>query len=391
MKAGAIDAIVPPLDLKKIPTEYSSPSRSNSGSGSGSGSKSLLRMGSNSAPATPLHMGRRFDEVDQGDSPLSMDADDTPEGGGRVTFKDAAVFKMPDLDLTPPQTPVRGPSDYVTPASSRATFDPNLISILGPPDLSLSGANALQTRLTRGRSVSLDEKERVRNASFDEEDPDYRRTSTFKRDSRRAIQIPEHTHNVSEIERAIADKTKTPLVVNRKLYRAHREFRHAVTEACKRFEDEQMRRAKEELRAQESATAKHTAGLVMRHGQSLSDQSIKTFLKKTLDEQQKKVDQANRRGGRGRRSRKKTISDMSGMLGTPAPGTDNTTPVTEKRKTMEAAPKQEVLQPIHEKDHDNNLLRNPTKPGEFRKTNYNPFMRKWSIDGNTTPTLSTSA
>lgn len=198
----------------------------------------------------------------------------------------------------------------------------------------------------------------------------------FKRDSRRAMAIPEHTHTSEQIERVIEDKTKTPLVVNRKLYRAHREFRHAVTEACKRFEDEQMRRAKETLRAQENAYAKHTAGLVMRHGQALSEQSIKNFLKKTLEEQQKQADQANRRGGRGRRSRKKTVSDMSGMVGGPAsPAEPNS--VAAARKTVGEAkaqePKAKALAPVKENE---NLLRNPTKPGEFRKTNYDPFQRK---------------
>lgn len=222
----------------------------------------------------------------------------------------------------------------------------------------------------------------------------------FKRDSRRAMAIPEHTHNVSDINRAIEDKTKTPLVVNRKLYRAHREFRHTVTEACKRFEDEQMRRAKETLRAQESVNAKHTAGLVMRHGQTLSEQSIKGFLKKTLEEQQKQTDQASRKGGRGRRSRKKTVSDMSGMLAASnnaSPGgtgagnannENNDAPMAAARKTVEGAmetpttagamgaaggPKKEALAPVKENE---NLLRNPTKPGEFRKTNYDPFQRK---------------
>lgn len=190
----------------------------------------------------------------------------------------------------------------------------------------------------------------------------------FKRDSRRAVAIPEHTHRSSDIDRVIEDKSKTPLVVNRKLYRAHREFRHAVTEACKRFEDEQMRRAKETLRAQENATTKHAAGLVMRHGQALSEQSIKNFLKKTMEEQQKQVDQANRRGGRGRRSRKKTISDMSGMLA----GSAEPPPTIDARKTVQERPIQKALEPVSEND---NLLRNPTKPGEFRKTNYNPFIR----------------
>jgi hypothetical protein len=173
--------------------------------------------------------------------------------------------------------------------------------------------------------------------------------------------------------------------VNRKLYRAHREFRHAVTDACKRFEDEQMRRAKETLVAQENAFAKHTAGLVMRHGQALTEQSIKTFLKKTLEEQQAQVDQANRRGGRGRRSRKKTISDMSGMLVSPS------TPESPlERQMMEEKPKVEALPAVKENE---NALRNPTKPGEWRKTTYDPFQRKTILfeDGGLKPSPVTTA
>ena len=358
------------------------------------GLTNFVRMGSNSAPATPMHYGKRFDEMD---SPLSTGGDNT----GNVSFNEQCdVFTIPNLDLTPPQTPVRGPSDFITPTVGRLTLDPHLLANLTPPDLSglglslpnmfpgshipgpsdmlfnargLSLPNIVPLTLNaRGRSISLDEKETC-TSNLEAES---RRAMMFKRDSRRAMAIPEHTHTSEQIERVIEDKTKTPLVVNRKLYRAHREFRHAVTEACKRFEDEQMRRAKETLRAQENAYAKHTAGLVMRHGQALSEQSIKNFLKKTLEEQQKQADQANRRGGRGRRSRKKTVSDMSGMVGGPAsPAEPNS--VAAARKTVGEAkaqePKAKALAPVKENE---NLLRNPTKPGEFRKTNYDPFQRK---------------
>mmetsp|Transcript_11866 Transcript_11866/g.21915 ORF Transcript_11866/g.21915 Transcript_11866/m.21915 type:complete len:1141 (-) Transcript_11866:103-3525(-) len=339
--------------------------------GSSPGRKSLLRMGSNSAPATPVHFGKRFDEIEQSDSPLSMDEGESGRKSLKTSFTEQYGFQIPNLDLTPPQTPVRGPADYVTPTVARATINPQLISNLSPPDLSFPGTNTLHMSMIRGRSVSLDEKDTLL------EEAETRRSMMFKRDSRRAMAIPEHTHNVSDIDRVIEDKTKTPLVVNRALYRAHREFRHAVTEACKRFEDEQMRRAKETLQAQEGA--KCSAGLVMRHGQALSDQSIKTFLKKTLEEQQKQVDQANRRGGRGRRSRKKTISDMSGMMGGPEPEATVAVRRTVDEatvaagKTVDEEPKKEALAPVKENE---NLLRNPTKPGEFRRTNYDPFQRK---------------
>mmetsp|Transcript_21752 Transcript_21752/g.44443 ORF Transcript_21752/g.44443 Transcript_21752/m.44443 type:complete len:1071 (-) Transcript_21752:253-3465(-) len=327
----------------------------------------LLRQGSSSAPPTPIHYGKRFDDIEQRvDSPV------VTEEHGRVSFdvKGPNVFSIPTLDLTPPQSPVRGPSDYVTPTAKRTTLHPQLLSTLDPPpDFRITlpplgreaplGSSCLHASLTRGRSVSLDEKETVSVESH--------QAALFKRDSRRALAIPEHTHNMSDVDRVIGDETKTPLVVNRKLYRAHREFRHAVVDACKRFEDEQLRRAKETLQAQENAQTRHTAGLVMRHGQGLSEQSIKNFLKKTMEEQQTLVDQANRRGGRGRRSRKKTISDMSGMLGPASPD-----PNDSERSTVAAPKQQENLAPVNENE---NLLRNPTKPGEFRKTTYDPFQR----------------
>jgi hypothetical protein len=129
-----------------------------------------------------------------------------------------------------------------------------------------------------------------------------------------------------------------------------------------------MRRAEVVLKAKEQASAKSKAGLVMRHGQGLSEQSIKDFLKKTMDEQQKQVDQANRRGGRGRGSRKKTISDMSGMLGGSVSSGIEVTGVQSE----------EVLAPVNE---DENLLRNPTRPGEFRKTTYDPFQSLRTLPG----------
>lgn len=208
--------------------------------------------------------------------------------------------------------------------------------------------------------MSLDEKDTLK------EDAESRKSLMLKldHDSREAM-IPEHATCLSDIDRVVQE-TKTPLVVNRTLYRAHREFRHTLTEACKRFEDEQMRRAKESLRAQESAGAKYSAGLVMRHGQALSDESIKKFLAETIEQQRKKVDQANRRGGRGRHSRKKTTSDMSEMLIEPTPL------VTPEMGDWKKLAKQEALDPIEE-DDDDTILRGPTIPGEFRMSTWDPF------------------
>lgn len=338
----------------------------------------FLRQGSNSAPATPNHIGPRFDDIDQNSPPLLNMSSDDIDG---VRFAPETMFKMPDLDLTPPQSPVRGPSDYVTPTVGRPAIDPNLLSQMAPPDLTLAlpaNFDIIPLTLSKKRSTSLDEKE----THTSKKAADTRKNLLFKRDARRAMPIPEHTHNKSDIERAIQDETQTPLVVNRKLYRAHREFRHAITEACKRFEAEQIRRAKETLQARENGGAKQTAGLVMRHGQALSEASIKNFLKKTMEEQEKKVDQAVRRGGRGRRSRKKTMSDMSGMFASPVPADDTSLMESVTRNTSASAElptveKPKNLAPVKENE---NLLRNPTKPGEFRKTNYDPFQRRLTLE-----------
>lgn len=346
--------IEPPVNIapSKPPTMTKEPSIDLSLVGSPkqvSDDKVYGRTNSSSAPTTPILHGKSF-----GENESTIDAED----GGGVTFNEKpTIFTIPDLNLTPPQTPVRGPADYVTPTVGRGTISPQLLSLISPPIIPVLSS-------TRGRSISLDEKELPSN----QEEPTTHLLN-LKRDSRRAMAIPEHVHKPSDIVSHGKDKAfldTCSLRCNRNLYRAHREFRHAVTEACKRFELEQMRRAEVELKAKEQASAKSKAGLVMRHGQGLSEQSIKDFLKKTMDEQQKQVDQANRRGGRGRGSRKKTISDMSGMLGGSVSSETEVTGV------------EEVLAPVNE---DENLLRNPTRPGEFRKTTYDPFQSMRTLPG----------
>merc|ERR1712176_1710162 len=110
--------------------------------------------------------------------------------------------------------------------------------------------------------------------------------------------------------------------VNRKLYRAHRQMRLAVLEASKRFEEQQAAHAKEVILSQREAEDANSnvvpAGLVMRRGHKgqVSSEQIKCLLRKEASQQQVLVEKATKRGGRGKRSRKKIISDMSGMLQT---------------------------------------------------------------------------
>jgi hypothetical protein len=114
-------------------------------------------------------------------------------------------------------------------------------------------------------------------------------------------------------------KRRSALEVNRTLYRAHRQMRLSVMEASRRFEEQQARRARDTLIAQKEAEeglAPVQAGLVMRHGTKVhvTSETIHKYLEEYRAEQQQKVEKANRRGGRGRSSRKKTISDMSAMM-----------------------------------------------------------------------------
>jgi hypothetical protein len=130
----------------------------------------------------------------------------------------------------------------------------------------------------------------------------------FKGDYRRAVNLPEHDKQVDDDYQ----KSQSALVVNRQLYRAHRQMRISVMEASRRFEEQQARRARDTLIAQTIVQA----GLVMRHGHKVqvTSEAIRALLEENKAEQQVLVEKANKRGGRGRASRKKTISDMSGML-----------------------------------------------------------------------------
>ena len=144
----------------------------------------------------------------------------------------------------------------------------------------------------------------------------------FGADSRRAVSLIEHDKSATFAD-ASAPK-KTALVVNRQLYRAHRQMRTSVLEASRRFEEFQVRRARETLIAQKEAEANHSimkfgrAGLVMRHGLKVrvSSEEIQKLLEEYRAAQQALVEKADRRAGRaGRAHRKKsTMSDMSGLL-----------------------------------------------------------------------------
>lgn len=109
-------------------------------------------------------------------------------------------------------------------------------------------------------------------------------------------------------QESLPDKSKDK-VTN---YRAHRSMRHAVLEASTRLEEEQQRRAREEMR-KEQAKLNTSAGLIMRRGGELSADAIERFVNQKKKEEQEKVQKATKRTGRNH-SRKKTSSDIRGMF-----------------------------------------------------------------------------
>lgn len=121
----------------------------------------------------------------------------------------------------------------------------------------------------------------------------------------------------ADVHDVIADSTMSPIVVNRAVYRAHREMRLAILEASKRFEEDRARRA-HARRIALGATNRQSYStvsnrLVMRRG-SVPEFSRDTRVK-SHSSHQDLLDDASERGGRPqRKQRKKTVSDMTGLL-----------------------------------------------------------------------------
>jgi hypothetical protein len=258
-------------------------------------------------PGTPI-VAASIKAIDV-DTPLSMDDDDDiqPSSPG---------FLGSTTSLSPPATPTRSATGYISPLKSEDdAVDPALM-MSSPdmatklPDLSSVPRPAMYVRK---RSRSFDDQD-FSQFPMSEELP----TLTFVTDARRAVALPDH-YSI-QTESIIGDKNMSALQANRQLYRAHRLMRISVLEASKRFEEQQTHHARDVLIAQQAdndSVNKGPAGLVMRRvaNKTVSTEAIKSWLEQNQKEQQSLMEVANRRGGRGRRTRKKTISDIGGMFG----------------------------------------------------------------------------
>jgi hypothetical protein len=134
------------------------------------------------------------------------------------------------------------------------------------------------------------------------------------------------------LETVRGDETKTSLMVNRAMYRAHRELRLAVMDCSKRFE-ENRRRRELEANTHDQGQGRYPGagiGLVMRRGcvnipgldATAAQETDDVELEKDIAEQGALKKSAERdalhhasvRSGRAH-TRMKTVSDMTGMLG----------------------------------------------------------------------------
>jgi len=289
------------------------------------------------------------------------------------------LHMVPEISTEIAMEPSELPQITESPSGEACAFS---IATLTPPESPSSRGSPL----ARGRSVSLGNEGDLVHSN-----------SIVPSNLRRTLNLPEHNHDNKEMERLLHDESKTALVVNRNLYRAHRQMRQAVLDASKRLEEAQIRRlVKEEEQKLDSSLKGRTlqsAGLVMRRGQreQMSSEAVRKILEARMLEQQEQLAKANKQAGRGRRRRKKTVSDMTGMFGPtpppakqaatddkllscpPSPGFRVGMPIVSKISPKENAPFLPSIQLGHETHRKNNsdvglnFVANPSPSPEIQQ------------------------
>jgi hypothetical protein len=319
------------------------------------------------SPMTPI-----VSNILVNDSPISMDNNDNMPIPLPLQFP-----MMPSF--TPPTTPINNMATNIHIVSSRSDSKINIMAASAVDEalehMSNPESNNLYPipNMPKPSIIHV----RVKSQSFDERDM----TSTMDSGWHRAVALPDHDPEPKN--------SLSALQVNRQLYRSHRQMRLSVIDACKRFEEQQTRHAHGVLLAlekEESIMA--TAGLVMRRveNKTVSSEEVKILMEKNRKEQQDLMEKANRRsGGRGRGGRrKKTVSDLSAMMGSLS-SEDMTKisieaaskPINDVVDFVEISNKHAPIPPVIEtkplEDIDVDVdLRCATVPGEFRRVS-DPF------------------
>lgn len=155
-----------------------------------------------------------------------------------------------------------------------------------------------------GRSRSFDQRTHMWSSesklNTNSDDDSLRSSNSLGRDASRAVIITpfdeEESSKFLMTNPTTANVKESPLVVNRALYRKHREMRLAVLEASKQFD---IKRKTMQFNSQ--------AGLIMKRGAKAPDALEDKHTREMFEA-------AAQRGGRARRTRNKTVSDVTGMM-----------------------------------------------------------------------------
>ncbi|KAG7338289.1 protein kinase domain containing protein [Nitzschia inconspicua] len=261
-------------------------------------------------PTGESHLGSRVDII-------GAEVEDASHFLMKSSLDESSMHSLPNLGAAPMYD---GSSNslVVTPSNS-GTSTKNISTVAFSDETKIPDLQSYATKAIPQPSVVSRRRSKSLEGDPDMATEDTSSTEFTSKDSRRALNLPEHA-----AKQNMKDEwaNKSALAVNRQLYRAHRQMRLSVLDACKRFEEQQASRARDTL-MKEKVKEAMGAGLVMRHGTKfqVTSDAIRTYLDEAQAEQQALVDKANRRGGRGRSARKKTISDMSAMM-TPSMGQD---------------------------------------------------------------------
>lgn len=305
------------------------------------------------------------------DTPLSMDDDDDIP---LAQFPNSAGLAITNSQgsLTPPTTPRRGPTDFVSPVDVRRKL--SMSGMTPSPGLEIPGfltvkPAPLQIR-SRSRSVGDDGFEDQEAVGSESPSAPKSIPHASTPDGQGAIALPENEPD-PKLSDVVDDKSGSVSHVNIQLYRAHRQMRLSVAEASKRFEEQQTRHARDLLQREADGEEivgmrSAPAGLVMRRGiiQPVTSEVIKKFLQKNETEQQVLVEKANKSSGRGRRLRTKTVSDMTAMVGSLSQDQLHSISIAAAADSPEKP--LEPVQSGESAEEDDSVLRGATIPGAFR-------------------------
>jgi hypothetical protein len=180
------------------------------------------------------------------------------------------------------------------------TFDDFLMLMKGQEPVEAPAVRV--TRNNRAAIESIPEEGYAISENAIEREDFSRRIMYRKMRSRSMDHTPKRflTQQHKSIGKVIKDDSKSPLVVNRSLYRAHRDMRLAVLEASKRFEEKRAKRQEND----------GVALPMLRRESTVASSS--SWNKKAPSDQQIKLVDACHRGGRS--TREKTVSDVSGLF-----------------------------------------------------------------------------